>query len=429
MGVPSESSQSEVSEEMPSARPVRRAERIISLDLIRGIAVLGILLANIVGFAQGSLAYYWPPAIEGGATQSDGIFWLLQLVLVDGKFRGIFTILFGAGMLLFMDRIADKRRARFLQIRRLVWLIPFGLLHFYFLYVGDILFAYACAGFFALLFARMEARHLIAIGLIWATSAALLDVLTYAPSAMIELEVRGMLTASNAAEILQEFWQQELANNQTESALIAGDSYFAILHYRFFEQSNILFYYFILGFTETIPLMLLGMGFYRVGMFEASDEVPHWLGIAIAGVVIGMLLNILGGVIAYNSGFQPFVSQFASFGLSPLGNVPMLAGGVALLAYWAARVQQGWLVERLSLAGRMAFTNYVGTSLVMVLIFQGWAGGLFGTLHRAELMLVVLMGWAMMLTGSRLWLSRFRYGPLEYLWRCLTYWRWFPLRK
>jgi uncharacterized protein len=77
----------------------------------------------------------------------------------------------------------------------------------------------------------------------------------------------------------------------------------------------------------------------------------------------------------------------------------------------------------------MALSNYVGTSLVMVLVFQGWAGGLYGTMHRAELLVVVLLGWALMLTFSRAWLARYRQGPLEWLWRCLTYWQCFPLRR
>ena len=115
------------------AAPVRPAARLHGLDLIRGIAVLGILLANVTAFGQPDVAYYWPPAIAGGMRQSDAWVWLVQFVAVDGKFRGIFAILFGAGMVLFVDRYGDYERALGLQVRRLLWLLLFGLLHFAFL--------------------------------------------------------------------------------------------------------------------------------------------------------------------------------------------------------------------------------------------------------------------------------------------------------
>src|SRR5690606_37830304 len=110
--------------------PVGRDQRIVALDFIRGIAVLGILFPNIVAHGDAILSYFWPPNLPGGASEADKAFWLFQLVLIDGKFRGLFTLLFGAGMMLFMERAWARGATRWLQARRLAWLALFGLIHF-----------------------------------------------------------------------------------------------------------------------------------------------------------------------------------------------------------------------------------------------------------------------------------------------------------
>lgn len=406
------------------AAPVQRGDRLIALDLIRGIAVLGILLANITGFAHVDIAYYWPPALASGANEGDTYVWLAQFVLVDGKFRGLFSILFGAGMVLFMDKAGSHQDATVLQVRRLFWLMLFGLAHFFLLFNGDILFSYGCAGLFALFAVPLKPRTQLSVGIIWGLGGALLQALPYVPAVMAEA---GVGSGTDLA-YYSEYWNGQLAKSALEGQLMAGDSYLAILQYRFFDESDVLSYYFALGFFETIPLMMIGMGLFRMGVFNPADDAPHWRGMALAALALGAGLNLVIGLYVFSNGFAPYTTQFAFFGLSPLANIPMLVGGTCLLAPWAARAGEGWLAERLATAGRMAFSNYIGTSLVMVLIFQGWAGGLYGTLHRLELLLVVALGWALMIVFSRVWLARFRQGPLEYIWRCLTYWRIFPNR-
>ena len=410
-------------------RPVRREERIVSLDLIRGIAVLGILLANVTAFAHVDLAYYWPPALPGGASESDAYVWLTQLVLVDGKFRGLFTILFGAGMVLFTERIAQYDRAVFLQARRLFWLALFGLAHFYLLFTGDILFSYACGGFFALFALPLKARTLLWIGCTWALLGAALRMQIYGPVAMMEADPALVETRPQAMAMFSQFWMERVAEARLEGELAAFGSYADIVRYRFTEQSELLGGYFTLNFYETIPLLLIGMGLYRSGVFNGRAGGPRAHLLAWAGVAFGVSLNFAGGLYVLSRGFPPFATQFVFFGLSLLANLPLLIGATYLLGRWASAPVTSWLGERLVAAGRVAFTNYVGTSLVMVLIFQGWAGGLFGTMHRLELLLVVGLGWALMLWWPRPWLARYRHGPLEYLWRCLIYWRLFPLRR
>lgn len=130
-----------------------------------------------------------------------------------------------------------------------------------------------------------------------------------------------------------------------------------------------------------------------------------------------------------SAGYPLMLTQLVFNGVSGFLHLPMILGLAALLSLWAPTASQGWLGRRFVAAGRMAFSNYLGTSLVMMLVFQGWAGGLFGELHRAGLLLLVALGWVLMLAWSRPWLAYFRYGPLEWLWRCLTYGKLFPLRR
>jgi uncharacterized protein len=412
------------------AAPLAKGERIAALDIIRGFAVLGILLANITAFSHPALAYYWPPALPGGAQAADGWIWLGQFVLVDGKLRGLFTILFGAGMLLFIERAnADGGEGGAkLQLRRLAWLALFGLAHFYLLFPGDVLWSYATSGMLCLLCLRLRTAQLLALGIGGSLLGGLLLLADFGPPALIERLALAGGAVPAEWPALQKFWADRLADSGGEVAAMGGASFAALLHYRWEEDSWRLGLVFTYNFLETIPLVLLGMGLFRAGVFTDAGLRRRWRPLAWAAALLGAGLNLAAGLHLLRAGFPPFQTQAAFFALLPLFNLPLLLGASVLLTDWALAIRSGWLGEQLGPAGRMAFSNYIGTSLVMALVFQGWAGGLFGTMHRAELLVVVVIGWAMMLTASRLWLAHYRHGPLEWLWRCLTYGRLFPNR-
>ena len=144
----------------------------------------------------------------------------------------------------------------------------------------------------------------------------------------------------------------------------------------------------------------------------------------LTGLIVGGVLSLALGIWTLNNGLTYFGTQAAMVGYSFLPRLPVILG-LALLALCGPKAT-GWLGQRLSAA---AFTNYLGTSVLMLFVFHGWALGLFGRLGRIELYGVVLVSWAIMLAWSKPWLERYRYGPLEWLWRCLTYMRPFPLRR
>lgn len=398
------------------------AERIDALDILRGLAVLGILLANIAGFSHPGLAYYWPPAMPGGAQGADGWIWLGQLVLVDGKMRGIFTILFGAGLVLFVERAGTDGGA--LQLRRLAWLALLGLAHFYLLYVGDILWAYATSGMICLLTLHLSTRGVLAAGLIGAVIGGMVMLSTFLPPALLELRA----SPAEAAAMLGQFREASAAEDAGEAAAMMGRSFADLVQYRAAEESWRLLVSLWFNLLETIPLALIGMGLMRAGLFTDAALRRRWRRWAWTGLMLGAGLNCVAGLYVMGAGFPPYATQAVFFGVLALANLPFLLGAMLLLTDGAVAIRGRWMGGLLARPGRMALSNYVGTSLLMACVFQGWAGGLYGTLHRAELLVVVAFGWAAMLIFSHLWLTRYRQGPLEWLWRCATYRRIFPNR-
>ena len=421
--------QSAAAPDMAPGRPVGTGNRLVSLDFIRGLAVLGILLANITAFAHPMLAYHWPSALPDGGTAGDRIVWLAQLVLVDGKFRGLFTILFGAGMYLFMERAWARGEGLGLQLRRLFFLLIFGIAHSVLLFAGDILVLYALGGFLALPLVECSARRQLALGAVGCVAGGVLTMLAFSSAMMIEQWPD--VLAQAAPETLASLDAQAQARidaGEADMAVMTGGSYADIVRYRLAKEANEAGYLVWLALTETVPLMLLGMGLYRVGLFFGgldTARVRLWASLSLA---TGLLATLALGLWPYLQGFPPFLTIFAANGAAALTSLPTIIGLTLLLGIYGAHAAAGWLGERLVAAGRMAFSNYVGTSLLMMLVFQGWAGGLFGQLHRIELLLPVVLAWAVMLAWSKPWLAVFRYGPLEWLWRCLTYGRVFAIR-
>ena len=421
----------EIEAEAGRPTPVMRQDRLASLDLIRGVAVLGILLANVVPFAQPDIALYWPPAMEGGDTAADRWIWLGQLVLVDGKFRGLFTVLFGAGMALFVDRLVARGAddAVMLQLRRLLWLGLFGIAHFFLLFEGDILFAYALAGLIAILAINLRPAALLLLGIGGSLLGGVLRLNAYWGGMWLELSQQRILASPEMADFYRDWWSERVAKAMTQADVWANGSWFDVIHLRWEAEAGTLPVYFIFNFHETIPLMLVGMGLYRAGLFAPGAVGKRLAGAAAIGVVVAGAIIAAAGLWVMSRDFPPFASQFVFFGVLQVVNVPMILGAVILLCVVAERSGDSWLGERLRGAGRTAFTNYILSSLLMSLLFQGWAGGLFGTLHRDGMLLAVLLGWAVMLTWPRWWLPRFRQGPLEWLWRSLTYWERLPNRR
>jgi uncharacterized protein len=410
--------------------PIRSDERILALDFVRGIAVLGILFPNIVAHGYPFLAYYWPEGLAGGSTAFDRWVWLFQYVLIDGKLRGLFTLLFGAGIYLFMERAWARGATRWLQVRRLVWLALFGLVHFFLIWFGDILFLYAASGLVALTMIGWQARTQLRLGLVWAVVGALTLTVLLGGQAALEAFPSVQATQPEAYADLQKAEREMLSESVETIRVMREGGYGEVVVHRARTEGSALLKTPFIAVIETLPLMLVGMALYRLGLFSGGfdrSKMRRWGWIGLLG---GALLSLPLGLWAMAAGFPLMLTQFVFNGASQLLHLPMILGLAALLTLWAPTASRTWLGSRVVAAGRMAFSNYLGSSVLMMVLFQGWAGiGLYGELHRGGLLLVVLAAWALMLLWSKPWLARFRYGPLEWLWRCLTYGQRFPFRR
>lgn len=404
-------------------------DRLLSLDFIRGIAVMGILWANIVGFGQPMTAYMYPDAFAVPHGQTSDWLWVLQFVLIDGKMRGLFTLLFGAGLMLFMEKAWARGQTRWLQARRLCWLLAFGLIHFYFIWKGDILVLYSIAGIAAMAFLRLKAMNQLILGLLGYGAGAIMFLMMMLPPYLIaetEWGDRAIYAQDRAA--MELYQAEEIADGVTETAIIRGGNYVDFVRYNFTEHGTEPVSGVMMFILETLPLMLIGMALYQMGVFDGRMNAGAMRRWGWTGIIVGSALTLVIALWSMGEGFTYWGTLAAFIGLSPLPRLPATLGLLALLALWAP-VVRGWLGARVTAAGRMAFSNYLGTSVVMLLVFHGWAGGLFGYLNRPQLYLIATIGCGIMLLWSKPWLERFRYGPLEWLWRCLTYWRFFPLKR
>lgn len=413
----------------PATAPIPSGNRIVSLDFIRGLAVMGILVANIVAFGQPFSAYIYPGLFANGTGDPDGWLWIAQFVLIDGKMRGLFTLLFGAGLYLFMEHAWARGASRWLQVRRLLWLMVFGLIHYFLIWRGDILFLYGVAGLVALMFLRWSARNQMVFGLLIYIGGALLYAALLGPSYLVaETSLGEQAGFVEMAQSLNAGKVDDFALMETETTVMTQGSYADYVAYTASEHADSLGFMLFLFIFQTLPLMLIGMALYRFGLFSGGMDPRRQRFRGWIGVVLGVALSLPIALWVQSTGFSYWSTISAFTGLSAIPALAATLGYAALLGLWGRRAA-GWLAERVRAAGRAAFTNYLGTSVLMMLVFHPWAGGLWGDLNRPQLYMVVLATWVVMLLWSKPWLDRFRYGPLEWLWRCLTYWRLFPLKR
>ena len=388
--------------------------RIASLDVIRGVAVMGILLANLPAFGLPDAAYFSPVA-WGGTGPADRAVWAINFVLVEGKMRGLFSFLFGASMLLVIDRAeaAGEDPAR-VHYARMGWLFAIGLVHAYLIWWGDILSHYALVGAAAFLFRGLSVRSLILVGAmlvgVQLLIGALIGLATFLPGGS---GLAGVFGTPPRAEFAAEL-------TALRGTLAQG------IAYRAQTNTNPLQLLMATG-AETLGYMLWGMAGLRSGFLTGAWERARYRRWATVALAIGWPIYAALAWTTIARGFDWRLIALESLALSTPVR-PALIVGYACLVILAIR-PGGRVTERIAAVGRAAFTNYLGTSLLMTAIFYGWGLGLFGRIGRAELYALVPLAWGLMLLWSKPWLVRHRHGPLEWLWRNLARFEWQPLRR
>ena len=396
----------------------RPSPRIDQLDFIRGIAVMGILLANLPAFGLPTAAYFSPLA-WGGHDGADRAAWFVTFVLIEGKMRAMFSLLFGASMLLVIDRAATQGVAAWrVHGARMAALFAIGCIHLDLIWWGDILTHYALVGMIALLFIRLPIRLL----LFASVALLLIDV---ASVGAVASSLYGRLPASPAlhAEIVRGFGVPprmdvlaEVSAYRTSLTTATG--------YRLAHAGSPLEGLYVFG-AQTLSAMLLGMAAYRSGFLTGRWSRAAYRRIAIATLVVTLPVYALLAQQTIASGFAARQVFLASIVLAPIGR-PLTALGYVALALLAYR-RDGAISRRVAAAGRAAFSNYLGTSILALLFFT--VAHRFGTLSRADLYWLAPVTWMLMLAWSRPWLERFAYGPLEWAWRSLAGWKIQPFRR
>jgi len=401
--------------------------RIRTLDLIRGVAVLGILAVNVISFAAAPSANYSPDLPRPGSAADEWAY-LAMLIVFEGKMRALFSILFGASLLLFVERSdAAGHDGEARQLRRLGWLGLFGLLHFFLLWQGDILFLYAVIGAVALFLRRAPPVALAASALFLFSLWQGWNWHEWQAPLQAEAAAHAGTASPAQTSALAQAIAQYRADDQTELAAVQ-QGWTGLVAYKLQEKWHrpLIAVMFVSG--ETLTYFLIGMALFKSGLF-AGRWPHHWTAaVALGGLGLGGIATCAFAGWARNAHFPEQAMIFAiGYGLS-FAHLAMALGYTAtlvLLAQWVLTTRLG---QRIEAAGRMALSNYLGTSLVMTALFYGWGFGLSDRFGHAALAGFVLFGWTMMLAWSQPWLAHFRQGPIEWLWRSLTAGSLQPLR-
>ena len=378
-----------------AAGPVAESSRITSLDLVRGVTVLGILLMNVVHFKFGRTPYL---NLSAGGSES-WLDWVVGIggeVFVDQKFMGLFSLLFGAGILLFIDR-AEARGGR--PVRLNLWrnalLLGIGILHSL-LWEGDVLIVYAVSALFLIALRKLPGPWLIAVG----TGVFVLSV----PVLLV------MQAVTNATDVaLSGVWTPSQGDEVDFAGLNGAVLGLSLMGY----------------FLRGLGLILMGAGLYRLGFMQGDWSARTYRLTAGVGIGVGLPLAAVGALV---TALGDYSRDVAFIGQVPntLGTIPASLGYMSLIVLWN-RGPDSALKQRLRAVGRMALTNYLTQTVLGVLVLTIILDA--APINRAGILLFVLAVWLLQLWWSPAWMNRFRFGPAEWLWRAATYRKGQALRR
>jgi uncharacterized protein len=422
--------------------PIETQERVTALDIMRGFVLCGILLMNINGFGLANA--YGDPTISGGSTGWNLYTWIATNMFFEGTMRGLFSLLFGVGMFILLDRM-DKRHAGIkgadIYFRRLTWLLLFGVLHAYLLiWSGEILFNYALMGFLVYSFRRLPPKKLIIIAVVLFSIGTLWNFMEYKGKAeMLETVEKATALKAEGKELdkdqkgaLKE-WEQIQEDRSPENISFYNESmrkgYLDVVAF----NAPIVFKWKTYGpyrydVWDVLSMMLLGIALFKLKILSGEKPVRFYLAMVLIGYSIGLTVNYFETTNILNNNFS-YLSFYQSNITYDLGRVPVAMGHIGMIMLFSKLNVLGWLKYAISCVGKMALTNYLTHSVICMIIFTGVGFGLFGKLERYELLYVVFSIWIFQLIISPIWLKYFHYGPAEWVWRRLSYFNDPPFRK
>jgi uncharacterized protein len=431
--------------------PVSRQERISSVDTLRGVALLGILAMNITDFGLPGWDYSIPlstvhPVFSGPHWRINTIAWFMRWILAEGKMRALFSMLFGAGAILLTARAESRGaadRAADIFTRRNMWLMLFGALHCYLIWNGDILYYY---GLIALLF-LYPMRNLKPKTLF--ISAAIVLILNGAGigggqmASRYSMRKKALaadklyrehkpLTEEQSADI--KAWSDAQDRMRPSPKKLYADIAAAQKGYLSAQlkdakdafQGETKGAY--LGFGDMLGFMLLGMGLYRNGFLTAKLKTSTYVLIAVLSLGVCWPLIFTGCYMVWKSHFDMFTIYWWMYLPYDIGRFTGALGNAALVLIVLKTGALKFLTRRLAAVGQMALSNYLFTSTFCKLLFVWGPLHWYGYMEYYKLYYVMAGVWAFNLIWSPIWLKYFQFGPAEWVWRSLTYWKRQPMR-
>lgn len=426
----------------PAAAPAAR--RIEALDFVRGVALCGILLMNIVDF--GLPDAYTNPQNSGGATGINLVAWIVTEIGFEGTQRALFSMLFGASVVLFTARLEAQGRADAADIymRRNLWLIAFGMINaFLLLWHGDILYSYGIVALFVFAFRKLAAKWLLTIGIAallagaaWNYHEARGTLAVYAP---YPAAAAGAAAARASEEDPTEAQQTAISDWEAEQAeyISSPETIAAKIRnytrgyghtFAYMAEVNVIYqtYGLYRYFFDVFGMMLIGMALFRLGVLTLERRRRVYVAMMLGGYAIGLATNAWETKHIMDNGFTAIA--FAEVSMTyDLGRLAMTIGHLGALLLFVRIGILGFVRRAFAAVGRMAITNYLMHSAICLVLFilLGW----YGQLERHQLYYVVGAIWLFQLVFSSLWLKVFRFGPVEWLWRSLTYMKLQPMRR
>ncbi|WP_309613322.1 DUF418 domain-containing protein [Flavobacterium sp.] len=422
--------------------PLQSSDRIQSLDVMRGIVLFGILLMNINGF--GLAKAYDDPTVSGGSEGWDLITWITTNLFFEGTMRGLFSLLFGVGMFVLLDRL-EKRGAGMeaanIYFRRLSWMLVFGLIHGYLLlWTGEILYNYALMGFLVFSFRNLAPRKLIIIAVFLFSAGALWTYFDHQNDIKLVGQVEEIKaykaqdkTLTKELTEADQKWQKREGERSAEGV----QEYNENMHKGYFDLVAFLapinchgdqFYSYRYDLWDVLSMMLLGIAFFKLKILTAEKSYRFYLTMVLIGYGIGLSVNYYEIKTIMDSNFS-FLGFSKSYMTYDLGRVTVSLGHIGMIMILCKSPILMWLKFRLAAVGKMALTNYIMHSIICMIVFTGVGFGLFGKLQRHELLYVVFSVWIFQLILSPIWLKYFYFGPLEWGWRYLSYLKKYPFKK
>lgn len=426
-------------------RPTDSSSRIESLDIIRGVALLGILYMNILEF--GLAGAYSDPTISGGSTGLNLIVWIIGNMFFEGTMRGLFTMLFGAGFILLTslgERKGGGIKVADLYYRRTIWLLLFGFVHVYFmLWYNDILFPYAVFGLLLFPFRNTKPKYLVIAGLVLLSVTTLKQVLDYKNDLsiktkgvlveqIIQTDTTAILTVKQTTSL--KTWQRfkKSKKNKEQVAKVNKANlgkYLSIVKSRIstnIEMQSKRIY--VRWVWDILSFMLIGIAFFKWRIFQGERSFKFYFLLMSFGYIIGLSVNYYETMLQVNSNFD-LVEMSKAKQTYQLGRLFTTIGHIGLFMLFIKSGALRFLQKALAAVGKMALTNYLMQTILCTTYFLGYGFGMFGKLQRYELYYVVFVIWVLQLFYSPLWLKYFKYGPAEWLWRSLSYKKTQPFKK